>query len=211
MNAIVFVGPSLPPPRELHPGIDFRPPAARGDVLAAAEAGARRIGLVDGVFATRLAVTVTELWEATRVGAIILGAASVGALRAVEAPDVVRGVGALYAALRDGALRDEDELGCTYQEGTFELVAWPLVRVREALTALSREHPEFGAHLHEVLGTLKALPFDARTPGAVVRAVRLAAPAMAPETVRRLLHDPAHDPKRRDALALVDEVVRGVR
>ena len=51
---VLFVGPSLgsdlAAARAISPCIDFRPPAAAGDILKAVRDGATAIGLVDGYF-----------------------------------------------------------------------------------------------------------------------------------------------------------------
>jgi hypothetical protein len=74
----VFVGPSLPTARPVIDGIEYRAPAVRGDVLAAAHAGVGVVGLVDGELYQRAAVTPREIRDAAAAGARLFGAASLG-------------------------------------------------------------------------------------------------------------------------------------
>jgi len=82
---------------------DYRPPARRGDVLAAARDGADIICLIDGVFFQDSSVAHKEILEALQMGVRVIGASSMGALRAAEM-DVygMEGVGEIYRAYRSG-------------------------------------------------------------------------------------------------------------
>ena len=82
---IIFLGPSLPvADARAVLDADYRPPVQRGDVLTAAEARPPLIGVIDGVFLATLPPSPMEVLRALRTGVPILGAASLGALRAVE-------------------------------------------------------------------------------------------------------------------------------
>ena len=70
----------LPPATELA----VLPPAARGDLYRAALAGPQVIGLIDGYFDGVPAVAHKEILWALDQGIRVLGAASMGALRAAE-------------------------------------------------------------------------------------------------------------------------------
>ena len=82
---VVFLGPSLP--REQAEAVlqaDYRPPAKRGDIYQAAREGAGVICLIDGVFFQECSVAHKEVIYALEAGARVLGASSMGALRASE-------------------------------------------------------------------------------------------------------------------------------
>jgi hypothetical protein len=81
-RTLVFVGPSLPQALR-RPGFDYAPPARRGDIAAAAGRG-RRILLIDGVMLWEYPPSPSELLDALHAGTLVWGAASLGALRAVE-------------------------------------------------------------------------------------------------------------------------------
>jgi hypothetical protein len=81
---VIFVGPTLAP-HERHAGdCAILPPAAQGDIARAVLGGATVIGLIDGVYETIAAVWHKEILFALARGVRVLGAASMGALRAAE-------------------------------------------------------------------------------------------------------------------------------
>lgn len=184
--------------------IERRPPAARDDVLAAAAAGARIIGLVDGVFATKLAVSNGEVREAARCGARLFGAASIGALRAVECPDAMEGVGRVHRMFATGELTDDDEVACLVDAETHAALSLPLVRIRAGLRIASDESVELARRQPFLVARMKELPFDERTLRRLeVEAERL---GIRPADVVRLLRAvraPESDVKRADALELL--------
>ncbi len=203
-RAVIFVGPSLRPPRPSFAGIDYRPPAARGDVLAAAQEGIRVIGLIDGVFHQDLAVTPREVRAAAASGARLFGGASMGALRACDCPDAMVGVGEVFERMRSGELPDDDEVGVAFDPITFELTAYPLVQIREAARIAIERDPRAAAALRRFLDGIRSLPFHDRTLEAMRRA---AAAAGTPwPMLATLLADPITDVKRRDALSVIDAI-----
>jgi hypothetical protein len=124
MTVVVFAGPTVAAPeiaaraRCLH-----LPPARQGDVWRAVRAHApTTIALIDGLFLQVPAVWHRELLWALSQGVAVWGAASMGALRAVElAPFGMRGVGRVFAAYRDGAwpgfpepFEDDDEVAVVH-------------------------------------------------------------------------------------------------
>ncbi|MDQ3884786.1 MAG: TfuA-like protein, partial [Thermoproteota archaeon] len=85
---VIFLGPSLS--QEKAKGIfadaDYRPPAKKGDFLRlAVDRNVRIVGFVDGVFLQDYPPTPIEVYQLVRKqGMVLAGAASLGALRAVE-------------------------------------------------------------------------------------------------------------------------------
>src|SRR4051812_10658541 len=97
--AVVFLGPSMPRAEAVQcSSATLLPPAAQGSVLfAIRQFRPSTIGLIDGVFRQDLAVWHKELLYALEQGIRVVGAASMGALRAVElAPFGMEGVGWIY-------------------------------------------------------------------------------------------------------------------
>src|SRR5258706_2027799 len=188
-RAIVFVGPSLagdPPPPD-GDVVELRPPARRGDLRAAAAEGVRVIGLVDGELYQELAVTPAEVREAAGAGVRLFGAASLGALRAVECAGAMTGVGRVYEAFASGRLAADDEVAGTYDPVTHHAVAWPLVIVREALALAVRDGVLDDEAARAVLSRVRARPFFERTERAVADAA--GDPARAAALVERLRSD----------------------
>ncbi len=109
-RVILFAGPSLwGSTVPLPPGIDPRPPACCGDMLRAATERPAAIGLIDGMFESGPSVWHKEILAVMASGVPVLGAASLGALRAAElAAFGMFGVGAIHAAYRDGLIARDD-------------------------------------------------------------------------------------------------------
>jgi hypothetical protein len=202
VSCVVFVGPSLRPHDAVPQGIEVRPPAARGDLLAAGQKGARVIGLIDGVFAARLAVSNTEVREAARLGARLFGASSMGALRAAECPDAMTGVGEIHRMFVSGELTDDDEVACLVHPETFAAMSLPLVQVRAAATLFSEREPGRTEQVADVITRMKRLAFDERT----VRRLEVEARAVLGDTADAFVAcvgDPRADLKRADAIELL--------
>ena len=137
MSLVVFTGPSLHADvaRRALPWARVEPPACRGDVEAAVAQGASTILLLDGGFAHRLAVSPGEIVAALRAGVRVVGAASLGAIRAAEChPAGMEGVGAVQRLYRVGVLRDDDEVAvATEPDHGHRAVSLALVNVRFAV------------------------------------------------------------------------------
>ena len=83
MKSVVFLGPTLSV-EDARRELDalYLPPVAQGDVYRIARQKPFAIGIVDGVFDRRPAVWHKEILWALAQGVHVLGAASMGALRA---------------------------------------------------------------------------------------------------------------------------------
>jgi len=171
-RVIVFAGPSLPRRpdpgwQKLLAGCDLRPPARRGDVLSAMADGPDTLVLLDGYYYTVPAVTHKELLYALDSGVRVIGAASLGALRAVElAPFGMIGAGRVFEAYRDGALDGDDEVALLHApaEHGYRPLTVALVEVRFALERLVGEGTVSAEEAARLIDALKALPFTAREP-----------------------------------------------
>jgi TfuA protein len=132
---IVFLGPSLNV--ELAKTIlpaEYRPPAKRGDLLRAAEDGAEIIGLIDGVFHQESAVAHREILVALRKGIRVVGASSMGALRAAEMDTLgMVGIGDVYRMYKSGVLESDDEVALVFDPDSGYPLSEPLVNIRYTL------------------------------------------------------------------------------
>ncbi|RUM26974.1 toxin [Rhizobium vallis] len=116
---VVFVGPSLgsdlAAARTMSPRIDFRPPAACGDILKAVEDGATAIGLVDGYFGDLPSVWHKEILYALERDVAVAGGASMGALRAAEcSPFGMVGLGSIFEDYEAGRLIDDEAVALVH-------------------------------------------------------------------------------------------------
>lgn len=140
-KVVVFLGPSLPEAeaREILDA-DYRPPAKRGDLFKAAKDGAEVICLIDGVFFQDCSVAHKEVLYALDSGLKVIGASSMGALRASEL-DVygMEGVGEIYEAYKRGELESDDEVALIFDPYNFEPLSEPLVNIRHNLKIAVKE------------------------------------------------------------------------
>lgn len=174
-EVIVFAGPCLPRRpdaewRELLDGVDLRPPARRGDVLTALADRPRTLVLLDGLYYTVPAVTHKELLYALDAGVRVVGAASMGALRAAEMEAFgMEGVGWVFERYRNGGIVGDDEVAILHADAEhgFRPLTTALVDVRWALEALGSPA---GASI--LVERLMELPFTRRDPAHVADLAR---------------------------------------
>jgi hypothetical protein len=126
----VFAGPSLPiGDRVAAPGLAYLPPAARGDLAAAAERFDALL-LIDGVFHQAIAPSAKEMLAACR-RVPVFGAASMGALRAAECrPFGAVPLGAIAGWYVSGAIDGDDEVAVLMDPATSRALSVPSVNVR---------------------------------------------------------------------------------
>jgi hypothetical protein len=140
VRTCVFAGPSLAGvavPDTIH---RFGP-VALGGVFRAVEAGYRRIGIIDGVFGNVPSVWHKEILFALSKGVEVMGAASMGALRAAELSSYgMIGIGRIYRMYRRGAWTDDDEVAIVHAEADYGYLplSEPMANIRFTLRRLRR-------------------------------------------------------------------------
>lgn len=182
---------------------DYRPPIRRGDLDAVASG--TLVGIIDGVFADVLAISPGEIRAALSRGVVVLGAASMGALRATEIPAVV-GIGRIHEMYRDGVIERDDEVAVLFEEETYRALTVPLVNVRYAVGRLVRTGTLAPRAGDDIVAAAQMLHFTDRTYEAIFDAPSLAAKADAGETIALLRR---FDLKREDAQLLLEYVAAG--
>jgi len=150
---LVFLGPSLSREEaaEIYPGAVYLPPASMGDVLSAMRKyRPHAIALIDGSFFQTMATYHKELVEALSQGIWVIGASSMGALRAAECAEYgMIGVGEVYEAYASGDLEDDDEVALSHvsEEFGYRPVTEAMVDIRASLAAAEDagviDHSEF--------------------------------------------------------------------
>jgi hypothetical protein len=138
MSAIVFLGPTLPAEaaRQIVKAT-YLPPVQQGDVLRALDThNPDVIGIIDGYFHGVPAVWHKEILYALENGVRVLGAASMGALRAAELYAFgMLGVGKVFEWFRDGVIEDDDEVAVAHglEEDGYRPMSVAMVDIRHAL------------------------------------------------------------------------------
>ena len=207
---VVFVGPSLPDAASHAATTDIalRPPAVQGDVLRAVEDGANVIGLVDGGFENTAPVWHKEILFALSLGVTVLGAASMGALRAAECQAFgMIGVGRIFHDYVSRTVVDDADVALLYEpmELGGKPLTVPMVNVRSTLDEMERLQLFDKAFRLALEQTAANLFFKKRSWALIVRACA-AIPASQEEYWLNMLKTLAIDQKRIDALALLDAV-----
>jgi hypothetical protein len=218
MNAIVFLGPTLPRCEAVSIcDCVYLPPARQGDVYRAVhEYRPSAIGLIDGVFLHVPAVWHRELLWALSQGVHLFGAASMGALRAVELePFGMRGVGCVCAAYRSGRwpgfdepFEDDDEVAVIHAppEAGSTPLSDAMVDLRETLLAAERDGVLHAAERIHLAATMKTLHFSQRS----FDHLNVVAPGILDRTAvvafRTWLHTNRVSRKRLDAIEMLQMV-----
>lgn len=172
---VVFLGPSLPvAAARAHLHATYLPPARMGDVYRVVRDGARSVAVVDGYYERVPAVWHKEIVWALSEGVRVLGAASMGALRAAELhPLGMEGVGAVFRAFAAGDLTDDDEVALLHMppQGDYAAVSVPLVDIRATLGSAASAGVLPDAAVPAIVAALRRLHYPERTWEAVVELV----------------------------------------
>jgi len=210
---VVFLGPSLrhEEAREILPGVICLPPAAMGDILGAVmRLKPRAIGLVDGTFLANMSVFHKEILYAMDQGVWMLGASSMGALRAAECDNFgMIGVGEIYAALASGELEDDDEVALTHgDEGSgFKPLTDAMVTIRATIAAAVASDLLDQAEANALIALQKARWFPDRRLSEIADDARsLGIDARRCTVLNEFTRTSVVDPKRADAIALLERM-----
>ncbi len=143
MVTLLFGGPSLEGIDLSGSDITLLPPAAQGDLLRyVKEFRPQAVGLLDCELPHRdLPTWHKEIIHILNLGIPVLGAASVGAQRAVElAPHGMEGVGSIYRRIASGELERDDEVLGEWEQtpSGIRQISLPLIAMRDALKRASQ-------------------------------------------------------------------------
>ncbi|HWL86056.1 MAG TPA: YcaO-like family protein [Polyangiaceae bacterium] len=201
-RVIVFVGPSFPTARvrELVPSAEVRPPIRRGD-LSTIEAPAV-VAMIDGTQDTESVITTREIRTAIARGVRIAGSSSIGALRAVEVPEMV-GVGRIYEMYRSSLLQRDDEVAVLFDADSGTALTDALVNIRFAVDAVVRAGTLDGQMGLSIVSAASTLHFHERTYSNILDRAGLAGLKDAQHLVSILR---SFDLKREDAQTLLERL-----
>jgi hypothetical protein len=162
---IVFLGPSLDlTAAEKILSAEYRPPAKRGDLLAAVHDGATIIGLIDGVFHQESAVAHREILTAIKKGVRVVGASSMGALRAAEMDTLgMVGIGEIYWMYKSGELESDDEVALVFDPSSGLALSEPLINIRFTLKRAREEGIIDAAEHDALLASARSVFYPQRT------------------------------------------------
>jgi hypothetical protein len=200
---VVFIGPTLSH-REARQELDaiFLPPAAQGSIISAVQRfDPRAVLLIDGSFQDQPAVRHKEILWALSLGVPVIGAASMGALRAAELFPHMRGVGLIYRWYRRFPFAPDDAVAVLHgpSEVNDAQVTLALVDLRMTFRAALRQ----GLISHDLKMRLEAaarrLNFRDRTIARVVEQAGAHIDDLPAESCSNLLKAALIEQKKRDA------------
>ncbi len=132
---IVYLGPTLN--REEASKIldaDYRDPAKKGDFLRLSHTSDEKkyVGFIDGVFLHDYPPSPIEVYHlATRKNIELIGASSLGALRAVELEKFgMKGIGKIFQLFKNGILNADDEVAVKFVRDKNILQSEALIDIR---------------------------------------------------------------------------------
>lgn len=116
---IVYLGPTLSREEAIKIlDADYRDPAKKGDFLMLSRDSDEKkyVGFVDGVFLHDYPPSPIEVYHlATRKNIELIGASSLGALRAVELEKFgMKGIGKIFELYKNGIINADDEVAVTF-------------------------------------------------------------------------------------------------
>jgi hypothetical protein len=205
----VFTGPTLNSQQvvDVLPESCVHPPIRHGDLddhIAPGDTAA----IIDGLFYQAPSIRHKEIISALRRGVRVVGASSMGALRASELDKYgMQGTGLVYSMFASGQLDDDGEVAVLHagKDEAWKPLTVALVSMRVALAELARQQVVTRAQEHRALAAVQELPFPQRSSTGIKKTL---AEAGLPDTVYISLGNylAQADVKVTDARALLEEI-----
>jgi len=207
-RTIVFLGPSLDPAAaERILTAEYRPPAKRGDLTRAIGDGAKIIVLIDGVFHQDSAVAHREVLAAVKKGITVVGASSMGALRAAEMHTLgMTGIGKIYEMYKDGRLVSDDEVALVFDPVSGCALSEPLINIRCTLKKAEAAGIITAADNKALLAAAKLVFYPQRTYPKIAAVAGDALDAVTKERFLAFAATSPADQKKEDAIAALEYV-----
>ena len=199
---VVFLGPTLAlaEARGICPDAEFHPPVRFGDLYALSCETPGQVLIVDGVFHDATPVWQREILRLLQADWQVLGASSMGALRALELePYGMIGLGTIFEWYRSGRIEGDDEVALLHGDADmgYRAQTLPLVDVRHTLARLEVEGWLAAGQVSSILHAFKHMGHEERTLRALLELVETA--GADPGVVRAPLSDRAQSLKAQDA------------
>ncbi len=165
------------------------------------------IGLIDGVFFQSCSVAHKEILHALEKGVRVVGASSMGALRAAEM-DVfgMEGIGEIYMLYHRGALESDDEVALIFDPLSLQPLSEPLVNIRHKLGLARREGMIDSTMEEALLGIARSLYFPKRNCQRMLEGAKGEVPEDRLDRLRIFLEGDLPDLKKEDALQALSRI-----
>jgi hypothetical protein len=163
----VFLGPSLSIARARQIlDAEYAPPVRAGDVYRRLASGVKRIVVIDGLFHGAPSVWHREVVDALDEGIEVVGASSMGALRAAELHEQgMVGIGTVFDWYVTGIVDGDDEVALLHadEDGGYRALSEPLVNIRATIADAAAAGDLEANDAATLVAHAKALPYPERT------------------------------------------------
>jgi hypothetical protein len=180
----VYAGPTLTAAaiHSVVPDAIVHDPVQHGDLLGAGFGTGDWVVLIDGYYHQTGAVRHKEILYVLDRGAAVVGAASMGAIRAAELYALgMSGIGEVFRMYRDGEICADDEVAVAHGEAPeFQRASEALVNIRFALSCARKAGLAGASEEAGLLEHARALPYPERSWLAIEHRVRRRDPWLTP-------------------------------
>ncbi|MEM0672866.1 TfuA-like protein [Dickeya oryzae] len=196
---IVFGGPSVSAIKKHDDAIEYRPPIQGGELAVLAGSG-RPVLIADGLFGTKMSVTVVECLEFIQAGGLLLGCSSMGALRAADCYNSgMVGVGQIFHGYIMGYYHSDADVAVRYHSGSYEEITLSWVHIDHITRYLVMQKKFSSLTARLILAKIRAISWYERYIDQVIEIIRSFSPQLMESELRSLFHDNALHPKKHDA------------
>ncbi|MDI6644379.1 MAG: TfuA-related McrA-glycine thioamidation protein [Methanobacteriaceae archaeon] len=205
-NIVVFTGPSLNSNKaEKILKAEYRPPIKRGDITTVLNQGVDIIGIIDGVFHQEPAVSHREILDALKKGVIVVGGASMGALRASELDDLgMIGVGYVYKQYKSGAIESDDDVAVVFNPDNMQQLSESLISIKYNLEMAVKHGIITKDEFSGILRLLKSAYYPKRNYNIIFNSNIL--DKTSSKDLKRFLDENKVDVKTRDAIEVLNYI-----
>jgi hypothetical protein len=201
----VFLGPSLDEASaRAILAANYYPPVKMGDVYRLVSCGVRLIVIIDGVFHGTTPVWQREIVAAIDNGIKVVGASSMGALRAIELESFgMIGLGTIVDWYRSGRIEGDDEVALQHADGEYgyRALSEPLVNVRWNLERAAAAGVIGDDQRDALTAAMQAMDHTSRSYGGLwASEAGRSLPAATQDALRVFLKERSENLKARDAV-----------
>ncbi|HYY50628.1 MAG TPA: TfuA-like protein [Nitrososphaeraceae archaeon] len=210
---IIFLGPSLTHEKARKIlDAEYKPPAKKGDFLKFATQTnvLTVVGLVDGYFLQDYPPSPIEVYQLImRKNTVVIGSASLGALRAVELEKFgMIGVGKIFELYKRGTINADDEVAVTFTQEAQSLQSEAMIDIRFNLFMAERKGIIDKITKKTVARVAKSVYFPYRNYGDILDKTKNMHPELEDdlESFRAYIDRNRQSLKERDAIRLVEYI-----
>ena len=208
---IIYVGPSVSVEKaKIIFDADYRLPAKKGDLLRLLMGNDDNhliVGLIDGLFLQEYPPTPIEVFQLVhRKNTVVLGGASLGALRAVELEKYgMIGIGKIFELYKKNKIIADDEVAVTFSQETQQLQSEAMIDIRYNLFIASRKRVIDKETRRATLRVAKNIYFPYRNYLDIIDETKRRYPSLSYylESFREYIGENRRSLKERDAIRLI--------